>query len=99
MSLETFAGREGSRFDLDLAASGVEDPATLPLRLTLVEALPEPPWGAERVPFSLMFSGPATPIMPQGIHRLVHDELGTLELFLVPLAPDGDGARYQAVFT
>jgi hypothetical protein len=97
---ETFAGREGSDFDLDLtAAGGVQEPSTLRLSLTAVEALEEPPWSVDRLPFSLMFSGPAAPIMPQGIYRLAHAELGSLELFLVPVQPDRDGARYEAVFT
>jgi hypothetical protein len=99
VSRETFAGREGSEFDMDLSAAGVRGPTTLRLSLTTVEALEEPPWPVDRLPFSLMFSGPAAPIMPQGIYRLVHAELGSLELFLVPLQPDRDGARYEAVFT
>jgi uncharacterized protein DUF6916 len=46
-----------------------------------------------RVPFSLVFSG--QPGMPQGIHRLEHEALGPLDVFLVPVGP----GRYEAVFT
>lgn len=51
-----------------------------------------------REPFSLFFRGPRTPYAPQGTHRLDHDTLGRIELFLVPLGPDASGMRYQAVF-
>lgn len=48
--------------------------------------------------FSLLFRGPLTPVLPQGIQALKHDQLGVLKLFLVPLGPDSHGMRYQAVF-
>jgi hypothetical protein len=35
---------------------------------------------------------------PQGTYRIEHDELGTLEVFLVPLGPDAVGMRYEAIF-
>jgi len=49
--------------------------------------------------FSLMFLSPKGPFLPQAIYPLAHPALGTLELFLVPLGPTGDGNAYQAVFT
>jgi hypothetical protein len=52
-----------------------------------------------REPFHLLFRGPLTPWAPQGIHHLQHDQLGALDLFLVPLGPDAGGMRYEAVFT
>jgi hypothetical protein len=51
-----------------------------------------------REPFSLVFRGPRSPWARQGLHRLEHDGLGSLELFLVPLGPDAAGMRYEAVF-
>jgi hypothetical protein len=48
-----------------------------------------------RVPFSLEFQGGPNPPLPQRIYRVEHDELGSLEIFLVPIAAD----RYEAVFT
>lgn len=35
---------------------------------------------------------------PQATYRLEHDELGVLEVFLVPLGPDTVGMRYEAIF-
>ena len=52
-----------------------------------------------RDPYSLVFRGPASPILPQRIYRLRHEHMGDLELFLVPIGPDGEGMRYEAIFT
>ena len=52
-----------------------------------------------RAPFSIVFRGPATPILPQRIYRLEHPALGTFDLFLVPIGPDECGMRYEAIFT
>jgi len=48
--------------------------------------------------FSLLFRGPISPFFPQAIYRLHHEKLGTMDLFLVPMGPDRDGMRYEAVF-
>jgi hypothetical protein len=61
--------------------------------LVEVTEIPREPGG--RAPFSLVFAGGPTPPLPQGIHAVEHDDLGALEIFLVPIAPD----RYEAVFT
>ena len=52
-----------------------------------------------RRPFSLIYRGPLTPILPQRIYPVEHPELGTLELFLVPVGPEQGGMQYEAVFT
>lgn len=54
---------------------------------------------AERKPFSMLFRGPVERVFEQQIVTLVHDDLGTLQMFLVPLEPDKEGARYEAVFS
>ncbi len=51
-----------------------------------------------REPFSLVFRGPAELVLPQAIYRLTHDELGDQEMFLVPIGPDAQGMRYEAIF-
>ena len=48
-----------------------------------------------RAPFSLIFQGGPNPPLPQGIYRVENDDLGAIEIFLVPIAAD----RYEAVFT
>jgi hypothetical protein len=52
-----------------------------------------------REPFSLLFRGPLTPILPQQIYQFDHPSLGNFPLFIVPVGPDGVGMRYEAIFT
>jgi hypothetical protein len=57
-------------------------------------------WGPTpaRTPCSIVLHGPLDHALPQQIWPLDHDELGRLDIFLVPLGPDGDAMRYEAVF-
>jgi hypothetical protein len=55
--------------------------------------------GPRREQFSLLFRGGPDQPLPQRIYRVEHDDLGALDLFLVPLGPDDVGQRYEAVFT
>ena len=52
--------------------------------------------GMER--FSAFFNGPPKPYLPQRVYALEHDRMGAFELFLVPVASDENGFRYEAVF-
>ena len=52
-----------------------------------------------RVPFSLSFRTTLTAPLPQQIYQVAHDEVGSYEIFLVPVGPDGKGMVYQAIFT
>ena len=52
--------------------------------------------GMER--FSAFFRGPRNPLLPQSVYALEHERMGALELFLVPIAQDENGCRYEAVF-
>lgn len=49
--------------------------------------------------FSLVLRGPENEAPEQGIYRLDHEELDSIELFLVPIGPDAKGMKYEAVFT
>lgn len=96
VTIETFAGREGETFAIEFADG------TLELALASVDGLPEE-WGRmdKRAPFSVQFHGPIERILPQRMWPLDHEELGRLEIFLVPLGPDEEQTqqRYEAVFT
>lgn len=50
-----------------------------------------------QIQFSLVFVGRNAPVM-QGIYRLEHDELGTFDLFLVPIGMDQNGIQFEAIF-
>ena len=52
-----------------------------------------------RNPFSLIWRAAAEVVVPQRIYRIEHDQLGALDIFLVPLGPEGGAMRYEAVFT
>ena len=92
-----FVGRLGEDFSL-VGGDGAG------LTLELVETIEhsEPgglgPEGQVRRQFSLVFRGPATPVLPQGNYPLGHQELEPPELLLVPIGPDSLGMRYEAAF-
>ena len=52
--------------------------------------------GMER--FSAYFHGPADQYLRQASYPLAHDAMGEFEIFLVPIAQDQKGLRYEAVF-
>jgi hypothetical protein len=95
VTVETFAGRDGERFAIQFADAELE--------LTLAEVVRPPErWGRadRREPFSLFFHGPAEHMLPQQTWPLDHDELGRLDVFLVPVeARQEEGVIvYEAVF-
>lgn len=99
LTLASFAGRIGETFRLSASADSA-------LWLELVEARSlasdgtRPEAGRRlREPFSIIFKGPAVPVMSQRIYPLAHDGLGIFELFLVPVGPGQGGMLYQAIFT
>jgi hypothetical protein len=49
--------------------------------------------------FSLVFTGQASPWLPQSMYQLIHPQMGEFELFLVPIGPDSAGMRYEAAFS
>lgn len=56
------------------------------------------PDGARREQFSVVFLGPAEPVLEQGTRELRNTALGALALFLVPIGAGTDGVRYEAAF-
>ncbi len=55
--------------------------------------------GQGRQPYSLVFTGPLTPLLPQAIYPLWNESLGELGIFLVPIGPKGQSLQYEAIFT
>ena len=53
------------------------------------------PSGMER--FSVFFDGPNV-YLPQRVYSFEHERMGKFEMFLVPIAQNRDGFRYEAVF-
>ena len=90
---EEFSKHRGTKFHARLDAYETD------LDLTEVRgysAGPSEQGGMER--FSVFFSGPRDPFLPQGTYQMSHERMGEFELFLVPVASDDQGFRYEAVF-
>lgn len=51
-----------------------------------------------REPFRLEFIGPLAPVWSQGIYGLSGENLPELEVFFVPIGPNAQGMRYEAIF-
>jgi hypothetical protein len=66
-----------------------------PFELELVEVSEISREPGARAPFSIVFEGGPNPPLPQRIYTVQHETLGTIEVFLVPIA----SGRYEAVFT
>lgn len=76
------------------------DGETRDLELAEARTMGSPPKGDKRHSFSVVFRCENPEPLPQQIYTVEHAELGALELFLVPVGPDGDDEmRYEAVFT
>lgn len=87
------------RVDSDFQCTA-ED-ADLSLRLTEAEPIhtAQKLTEGQRKPFSLTFRGPKDQPLEQGLYELDHGEMGSQELFLVPISEDDEGRYYEAVFT
>jgi hypothetical protein len=94
LTADDFSPHAGSRYWLH--PGGGAEP--IPLELVEVKAGGRA-LRRNRQAFSLVFRGPLRPSVPQAIYRLEHDAMGALDLFLVPITPDPQGALYEAVFT
>ncbi len=72
-----------------------------PIELELIEVKElggaAPP--GRRQPFSLFFLGPVSQqYLLQATFRLEHAQMGALDIFIVPLGPQGGRMQYQAIF-
>ena len=99
VELSRFEPLVGERFELTL-------PDAEPVPLELKEAGPVGELSVKqaaelgkRMPFSLVFRGPAELLLPQGIRTLSHPEIGELSLFLVQLDQTEEASLFEAVFT
>ena len=70
----------------------------LTLELAVESVAPLPGHRLRAEPFSLVLRGPASPALPQAIYGLEHPRQGRIDVFLVPIAADAAGVRYEALF-
>ena len=97
LSIDSFDGRVGESFRL--SPPGMSSIETRLVAVTPAVGASDAARRGLRTPFSLTFRAPNGPPLPQRIYTLDHDAMGALELFLVPIGPDGEGMCYEAVFT
>jgi uncharacterized protein DUF6916 len=90
---DTFAELTGDEFEIEL-----ETGERFALRLAAAAPMTLAPTDGP-APFSILFRGPETPILPQRSYPIEHPALGRFDVFLVPLGADDRGARYEAAFT
>jgi hypothetical protein len=88
LTVDDFRALKGDRFRITPEVAGAFD-----VELIEVTEIPREPGG--RTPFSLVFQGGPNPPLEQAIYRVEHDDVGELDIFLVPIDVD----RYEAVFT
>lgn len=95
VTVSDFAPHVGGLFDVDAGPLG-----RVSLELSEASALSGGPAPGRSEPFALLFRGPASPALGQGVYTLTHAELGSLTIFMVPIGPgrDGKGPRYEAIF-
>ena len=89
ITIDDFAGRVGKTFEVAVRGH------RLSLLLDAMQDLP----GSSRIggAFRLEFLGPVDPVLDQGVFpfQFARD---CYELFIVPIARDQHGTRYEAVF-
>jgi hypothetical protein len=97
-TLSTFTERQSKIFKLRLNSD-------LQLELALVGSSTIPPAcpGGSRPPgaresFSVVFLGPKEFQLPQSIYPFEHPEIGSFEMFIVPIDVTPEGFLYEAVF-
>ena len=99
LTVDAFQPRIGHRFRI------LQHPdSAIDAELIEARALGEPGSSSagasrRRVPFSLLFRTPLIAVLPQRIYEVEHDEMGSYDIFLVPVGPDAVGMVYEAVFT
>jgi len=92
LTVEDFERCRGDVFSVSVS------PSPLDLTLARIDRLGGARPGG-RTPFSLIFRGPNFPVLPQAIYRFAHPHFEALEVFIVPIGPDGDAMQYEAIFT
>jgi hypothetical protein len=91
LSLQDFLPLVGT--DVEISAFG----QTTRMKLREATAIKSPSPRA-MPPFHLVLSASPALRMPQGMFRLAHPELGDIDMFAVPIGPDGEGFCYEIIF-
>ena len=86
---DTFAKELGSAFVVKTAEG-----SSVKVELIEVSDVKERP---HQVSFSMLFRVPENYAVDQGLYDIEHENLGAMQLFLVPIVPPADGKVLEAV--
>lgn len=89
LHLETFSQHLNSKFSIRR-----EPGDTVALQLIEAKKLGSNP---ELEQFSLLFLGPSEAFLQQSIYRFEHDQIGSFEMFIVPIKKVEAGFQYEAI--
>lgn len=97
LSKETFAEQLNTKFRVLLELENAPE-----VELELAELVEFPTLTHSRSDverFSLFFYGPGDFYLQQQMYKLAHEQMGEFDIFLVPVAQEPRGYRYEAVFS
>ena len=95
ITIETFEPHVGTSFWAELPKGG-----RVELRLERVAKVMESEAAQlPRHPFSVYFIGPDSYKLEQSIYHLTHEKSEPMDIFIVPIAKNGNTFEYEAVFT
>lgn len=94
LNYEILAEQLNTKFAL---TGTTETGTTEPFELELIE-ISEPTVTASQIYFYLFFRGDKKSKLLQGSYQMTHTRLGTIILFIVPIALESNGFKYEAVF-
>ena len=91
MEYEAFKELEGRGIGIDGPDGVIE------ARVDSVTRIGEPRGESSRLPYSVVLKAPLEPLLPQSVYRLsINDQ--ALELFMVPIGPEGEQMCYEIIF-
>lgn len=91
---EDFADLVGAEFSVRVGG-GIDRTLAL-IEATALAAHAAAP--VPRPPFVLTFRDASDDVLPQGLYAFTHDRLGTVEIFIGPVAKTAAGVDYSATF-
>lgn len=91
MTAEHFEKLDGQTFTVTSV-----DPAQ---KLRLIEVLRKGKGERMGGSFSVLWQSDNATVLPQGSYRMANEEMGEIEIFIVPVGQISEGVHYEAVFT
>lgn len=91
LTSESLSGQLNTKFRLSVEPEKI-------VEVELVEVSDRGDAAGQAECFSAFFRGPLDHVLPQRTYAMEHEQLGSFELFIVPIRKDNEGFYYEAVF-